>query len=110
VLAHLTELARAVERVDDPHARALEPRARVGRLLDEDAVVGIAAAHEALQIAVGCLVADIGELVARPTAARAQREDALARGLRRLDREVDVEARLERHGLRGHGGLIVWSG
>src|SRR5262249_10177944 len=85
VLAKLTELASAVEWSDDPHGLLLETRARVGGLLAQYSVVGVAAAHETLEESVRRLIADVGEHVVLPPTARAQREHALTRRARGRD-------------------------
>lgn len=92
VLAQLAVLARAVERIDDPHALLREALAAIDRLLGEDPVGGVAPAHEPLDVAVRGLVADVGEHRIAPTARRAQREHARSGRARRVDGELDVGA------------------
>ena len=80
--AGLAALARAVERVDDPHALALEADGIVLRLLREDRVVGSALARGTARIrSLACAVALVLG-ARRRRGARARSSPASARGCR----------------------------
>ena len=90
IVAQLAVLARAIERVDDPHALLAQARGCVGRLLRKDAVVRSSAAHQTLQVAICGLVANVGQHVAAPAARPAQGQGSAAGFLCGFDGKDEV--------------------
>jgi hypothetical protein len=59
-----------------------------------------------LQESIRRLITDVGEDVVLPTAARAQRENALSRRASGEDREVEIALHIRRRSFHGHAPLI----